>query len=79
MDLAEIFRWLGAAVLLVVTVVLVVKGVRLMSRASRSDFDERFPDRERLDVQGEGFRTLMLAAFALLASAGMAVLPGLVA
>lgn len=78
MDLAEIVRWLAVAVLLVAAVVLVVKGARLMSRAGRSDVDEQFPDRDRLDVEGEGFRTLMLAAFALVASAGVAVLPGLV-
>jgi hypothetical protein len=35
--------------------------------------------RERLDVEGEGFRTLVLAACALVASAGVAVLPGLAA
>lgn len=79
MDLAEIVRWFVVAVLLVAALVLVVKGVRLMSRAGRSDFDEQFPDRERLDVEGEGFRTLMLAAFALVASAGVAVLPVLLA
>ena len=79
MDLAETFRWIGAAVLLAAAVVLVIKGVRLMSRAGRADFDQHFPDRERLDVEGEGFRTLVLAAFALVASAGVAVLPGLAA
>ena len=79
MDLAEIVRWFVVAVLLVAAVVLVVKGVRLMSRSGRSDVAEQFPGRDRLDVQGEGFRTLMLAAFAFVASAGVAVLPVLLA
>lgn len=79
MELAEAFRWIGAAVLLAVAVVLSIKGVRLMSRAGRADFDQQSPDRERLDVEGEGFRTIVLAAFVLVASAGVAVLPGLAA
>lgn len=79
MDLAEIVRWLVVAVLLVAAVVLVVRGARLVSQAGRSDVGDRFPDRDRLDVQGEGFRTLMLAAFAFAASAGAAVLPVLLA